>query len=42
MTEQVKLNSQLEEKVKNGVFTILESFISKKKFKDFVNQNVAL
>lgn len=31
-----------EEKEKNVVYTIIESFISKKKFKDFVQQNVAL
>jgi transcriptional regulator with XRE-family HTH domain len=42
MVEQVQLISQLEEKEKNVVYTIVESFISKKKFKDFVTQNVAL
>lgn len=40
--EQVELISQLEEKEKNVVYTIIESFISKKRFKDFVSQNVAL
>lgn len=40
--EQVELIQQLEEKEKNVVYTIIESFISKKKFKDFVQQNVAL
>lgn len=42
MIEQVELISQLEEKEKNVVYTIVESFISKKKFKDFVTQNIAL
>jgi transcriptional regulator with XRE-family HTH domain len=42
IVEQVQLISQLEEKEKNVVYTIVESFISKKKFKDFVNQNIAL
>lgn len=40
--EQVELIQQLEEKEKNVVYTIIESFISKKKFKDFVQQNIAL
>lgn len=40
--EQVELISQLEEKEKNVVYTIIESFISKKRFKDFVSKNVAL
>lgn len=42
MLEQVELISQLEEKEKNVVYTIVKSFISKKKFKDFVSQNIAL
>ena len=42
MLEQVKLINQLEEKEKNVVYTIVESFIFKKKFKDFVTQNIAL
>jgi transcriptional regulator with XRE-family HTH domain len=42
MVEQLQLISQLEEKEKNVVYTIVESFISKKKFKDFVTQNIAL
>ena len=40
--EQMELISQLEEKEKNVVYTIIESFISKKRFKDFVSQNVSL
>jgi hypothetical protein len=36
MVEQVQLISQLEEKEKNVVYTIVDSFISKKKFKDFI------
>ena len=42
MVEQVNLISQLDEKEKNVVYTIVESFISKKRFKDFVTQNMAL
>ena len=42
MMEQVELISQLEEKEKNVDYTIVESFVSKKKFKDFVTQNIAL
>ncbi len=42
MVEQVNLISQLDEKEKNVVYTIVESFISKKRFKDFVTQNIAL
>ena len=42
MVEQVNLISQLDEKEKNVVYTIVESFISKKRFKEFVTQNVAL
>ena len=40
--EQVELISQLEEKEKNVFYTVVESFVSKKKFKDFVTQNIAL
>ena len=42
MMEQVQLISQLEEKEKNVFYTVVESFVSKKKFKDFVTQNIAL
>ncbi|HEX8576326.1 MAG TPA: helix-turn-helix transcriptional regulator, partial [Flavobacterium sp.] len=42
IVEQVNLISQLDEKEKNVVYTIVESFLSKKRFKDFVQQNVAL
>ncbi len=42
VAEQVNLISQLDEKEKNVVYTIVESFISKKRFKDFVTENVAL
>lgn len=42
IVEQVNLISQLDEKEKNVVYTIVESFISKKRFKDFVQQNIAL
>jgi transcriptional regulator with XRE-family HTH domain len=42
VVEQVNLISQLDEKEKNVVYTIVESFISKKRFKEFVTQNIAL
>jgi transcriptional regulator with XRE-family HTH domain len=42
VVEQVNLISQLDEKEKNVVYTIVESFLSKKRFKEFVSQNVAL
>ncbi len=42
VVEQVNLISQLDEKEKNVVYTIVESFLSKKRFKEFVTQNVAL
>ncbi|MET3047416.1 MULTISPECIES: helix-turn-helix domain-containing protein [Flavobacterium] len=40
IVEQVNLISQLDEKEKNVVYTIVESFISKKRFKDFVQQQL--
>ena len=42
IVEKVNLISQPDEKEKNVVYTIVESFLSKKRFKDFVQQNVAL
>ena len=40
--EQVNLISQLDEKEKDVDYTFVESFISKKRFKDFVQQIIAL
>ncbi len=40
IVEQVNLISQLDEKEKNVIYTIVESFISKKRFKDFVQQQL--
>lgn len=42
IVEQVNLISQLDDKEKNVVYTIVDSFISKKRFKEFVTQNIAL
>lgn len=42
VVEQINLISQLDEKEKSVIYTIVESFISKKRFKDFVTQNAAL
>ena len=39
--EQVRLISELEEKDKNIVFGIIETMLTKKKFKDFFQKNVA-
>ena len=40
-TEQVKLIQQLEEEEKNIIFKMVETFHTKKKFKDFFNKNIA-
>lgn len=40
-TEQVRLISELEEKDKNIVFGMIETMLTKKKFKDFFTKNVA-
>lgn len=39
--EQVRLISELEEKDKTIVFGMIETMLTKKKFKDFFNKNVA-
>ncbi len=40
IVQQVELISQLDEKEKNVIYTMIEAFISKKKFKDFLLQNI--
>ncbi len=39
--EQVKLIQELNEEDRNMVFKMIETFLTKKKFKDFFNKNVA-
>lgn len=39
--EQVKLIQQLDQEEKNMVFKMIETFLTKKKFKDFFQKNVA-
>ncbi|MEC3877940.1 helix-turn-helix domain-containing protein [Chryseobacterium salviniae] len=41
LIEQVRLINGLEEKDKNVIFAMLETMITKQKFKDFFNKNVA-
>jgi hypothetical protein len=41
LIEQVKLINGLEEKDKNVIFAMLETMLTKQKFKDFFNKNVA-
>jgi transcriptional regulator with XRE-family HTH domain len=40
-TEQVKLIQELDEEEKNMIFKMVETFLTKKKFKDFFNKNIA-
>ena len=40
-TEQVKLIQELDQEEKNMVFKMIETFLTKKKFKDFFNKNIA-
>jgi hypothetical protein len=40
--EQVKLITQLDAKVKNMVFKMIDTFLTKQKFKDFFAKNVAM
>lgn len=40
-SEQVKLIQELEPEEKNMVFKMIETFLTKKKFKDFFNKNIA-
>ena len=39
--EQVKLIQELDLEEKNMVFKMIETFLTKKKFKDFFNNNIA-
>jgi len=39
--EQVKLIQELNEEDRSMVFKMIETFLTKKKFKDFFNKNVA-
>lgn len=39
--EQVRLIQELEQEEKNMVFKMIETFLTKKKFKDFFNKNIA-
>ena len=39
--EQVKLIQELEPEEKTVVFKMIDTFLTKKKFKDFFNKNVA-
>ena len=41
LMEQVKLIAELEEEEKNMVFKMIDTFLTKKKFKDFFNKNIA-
>jgi hypothetical protein len=40
--EQVRLIAELDEKDKTIVFGMIETMLTKKKFKDFFNKNVAM
>jgi transcriptional regulator with XRE-family HTH domain len=39
--EQVKLIQELDQEEKNMVFKMIETFLTKKKFKDFFQKNIA-
>jgi transcriptional regulator with XRE-family HTH domain len=39
--EQIKLIQELDQEEKNMVFKMIETFLTKKKFKDFFNKNIA-
>ena len=41
VVEQMRLIQQLEEEDKQTVFKIIDTFLTKKKFKDFFQKNVA-
>ena len=41
LAEQVKLIAELEPEEKNMVFKMVETFLTKKKFKDFFHKNIA-
>ncbi len=39
--EQIKLIQELDQEEKNMVFKMIDTFLTKKKFKDFFNKNIA-
>lgn len=39
--EQIKLIQELDQEEKSMVFKMIETFLTKKKFKDFFNKNIA-
>ncbi len=41
LIEQVKLIQELDEKDKDTVFNIIDTMLTKRKFKDFFNKNIA-
>jgi len=41
LNERLKLIEQLEEEDKNAIYRIIDSMLTKSKFKDFFNKNVA-
>lgn len=41
-TEQARLIAELDDKDKTVVFSMIETMLTKKKFKDFFNKNVAM
>ena len=41
-SEQVRLIAELDEKDKSIIFGLIETMLTKKKFKDFINKNVAM
>lgn len=42
MSERIKLIQQLEEEDKKAIFRIIDGILTKTKFKDFFNKNVAM
>jgi transcriptional regulator with XRE-family HTH domain len=42
LNERLKLIEQLEEDDKNAIYRIIDSMLTKSKFKDFFNKNVAV
>lgn len=42
VSERIKLIQQLEEEDKKAIFRIIDGILTKTKFKDFFNKNVAL
>ena len=41
LIEQVKLIQELDQKDRNTVFNIIDTMLTKAKFKDFFNKNIA-